>query len=266
MKKYTSLLLALLLACGTMIACEKDEPSETSALVTEASETEASDSQVQTQDDTREGFALRGQKYRYNNNDILILEVENTTDTHSSAAVTVTFYNEAGEAVKTQKKTFSQFPAGYKQSVLFQPQCSFDSYTLELSLEEYTGEVYISTFCPGRTIEIEKKEMPLPPYTDMTRYPTLIAKFPICFGPCTNLPEQYGLSVSGDIVLFDNTGTIYGIFSQWSEIYPNIDSKTSGTIDFEILHSKDPDWKFPDELTGELTAIMFPEFRLIQLP
>lgn len=259
MKRLIAFLLVLFLAGGTVIGCEKDEAKD------ESSKTEAVLTDYDRVD-SLQGFIVKGQKHPFNNRDILILDVENTTDSNYTVKISITFYDEAGEPIKTQKKTVEQFPAEYKQAGLFRPQCIFDSYICELSLEEYTGEVYISTFCPERTIDIEKKEMPLPPYTDMTRYPTLIAKFPIRFGPCTSLPDQYGLSVSGDVVLFDNTGKVYGIFSEWSEIYPNIDSNSSGTIDFEIFHSKDPDWKFPEELTGELTAIMIPEFSLIQLP
>ena len=40
---------------------------------------------------------------------------------------------------------------------MFQPHCQFDSYTVELSLEEYTDTAYLSTFsCEKYASEIRR--------------------------------------------------------------------------------------------------------------
>ncbi len=167
MKKLTAILLALLLACGTMIGCDKETPqnepagketTEQGSKETSPSETEPQMDDVikdYDQDDSQQGFIIHGKKYNYKGNeafdeygaytagDVLLLEVKNTTDTNYTAAVTVNLFNEAGEKIGTQKREFEQFIAGYKNYFLINTKDSFASYTCDLTLTEYTGEVVV---------------------------------------------------------------------------------------------------------------------------
>ena len=260
MKKLTALLLAVLLICSTMIGCKQEDiPGDEST----ENGTESKTTQPQNgpfiegilddydKEESQKGFTIKGKKYPYNDNDVLILEVENTTDTHYSTTFVVTFYDEAGEIVKTQKKSLEQFPAEYKQACVFQPECQFDSYTCKLYVGEYTGVDYLSTLSCGKyTKEVHGwVGEPKTSYYIRTQGN---------FGPCTIIPEGNRMRVWCDVVLFDNTGKIY-IIKQSPLFFDNTDITKLSNNDMLLLESKeDLNMQIPEELTGELTVIVAP--------
>ena len=249
MKKLTAILLAILFACTPLIGCKQNTPQgdPNGNETTQHGTTETDDyDHVETQ----QGFSIKGEKYPYQNNDVLILDVENTTDTHYTATFTVTFYNEAGDAIKTQEKTIEQFPAKYKQPCLFQSNLQFASYTCEISVEEYTGSDYLST------LSFEKESFDVQRHDTIReyggpKYPSLYLQVPVSFGPLTILPENNFLSIRCDVVVFDN------VYSKKVN-YRNTDKRLSGSLDVELLYSTDPDWEWPEELKGRLSVIVAP--------
>ncbi len=255
MKKLTAFLLALLLACTPLIGCKQNTPQSdpNGNETTQHGTTETDDyDHVETQ----QGFSIKGEKYPYQNNDVLILDVENTTDTHYTATLTVTFYNEAGEAIKTQKKTIEQFPAKYKQPCLFQPRLQFASYTCEVSVEEYIGPDYLSTLSFEKyNIAVRRFENKFAGYPNV-RKTSISVQVGSSFGPSTSLPEGKNLMVQWDVVVFDNTGKIYTI-AQQKQTFRNTDTiKTTYNSIVLISSTEDLDLQIPEELKGEVTVIL----------
>lgn len=167
MKKLTAIILALLLACGTMIGCDKETPQNKPAgkETTEQGSKETSPAETEPQmddvikdydrEDSQQGFSIKGKKFYYTGNesldprsgysagDILILNVKNETTTNYTVQLTVSLFDEEGGKIKTETQEFEQFIAGYQNYFLFDSKKPFATYTCDLSLVEYTGEVIV---------------------------------------------------------------------------------------------------------------------------
>ena len=208
------------------------------------------------QEESQKGFTIKGKKYPYNENDVLILEVENTTDTHYTPTFKVTFYDEADKVVATQEKKLEQFPANYTQACAFQPECQFDTYACELSLEEYTGPDYLSTFTCGKfTTKAKKAELPYD-----NPYMTHIYVSTYCrFGPCS-IPTRMIIRIGCEAVVFDNTGKIYTIIDQcgFASAAETVDIERARSDALILVEMDGLNHQIPEELTGELTVIEYP--------
>jgi len=280
MKKITTFWLAILLACGTMIGCQQDT-LQGSSNENEAGQQESTDDKAETaetlpkfedviteydQDDSQQGFSIKGKRYTYKGNavmeqwapnvypagEVLLLHVTNETDTNYSATLTVTYLGENGEKIKTEKQTFEQFAAGYQRYFLFTPESDYASYTCELSLTQYTGEIYVDKIsCEFANLEerdfwIDALQM----QDDLTKYPSVLANFTV-----KQLPHPE-LKISRIIIIFDNTGEIYLIRKVGNNKY---DAKTESTekyFSFSVYQTTEKELVWPEELTGEINGIV----------
>jgi len=291
MKKLTAVLLALLIALGTLTGC-KQEPvkgevneKETNQQIDGGKETQQHNptkddtDPVETfpptedfikdydQDDSKQGFSIKGKRYSYKGcvmerlarkvypaGEMLLLNVTNQTDTNYSATLTVTYLDENGEKIKTEKQTFKQFAAGYQKYFLFNPQKSYASYTCELSLTEYTGEILANKIsCAGINRVFEDKDYIWNFYfdnNDNQKYPTITAQIKMELLPH---PE---FRYSKLFIIFDNTGEIYMIQKQGNE---KVYAATEPGDDYHTVNLYQTTEKklvWPEELKGELKAIV----------
>jgi len=274
MKKLTALILALLLACGTITGCEKgnsgeettknnNKLAETKVVETKAPETKVGDTEVpetnpeNKSESVSECLSIQGQKYPYDDVDILILEVENPTDTHYTAIIKVTFYDETGKTMGTQVRKIQELPAGNKQNCLFQPNRQFASYTWEVSsLEEYTGTVCLNTLTTEKySTEVTRRtNTPTGSGTEFRAMFFIPVKFR--FGPYTDIPEGNVLKTEWNMVVFDNTGKVYTIVRSLQNHF-NTEGVAARGDDEIILESyEDPYLPMPDELKGDVSVIM----------
>ena len=83
---------------------------------------------------------VSGEKYTYNNEDILLLCVENQTNKNYDVTIIVHYFDAAGIEIKSQKQTFTGLASGYQNYFLFQPNSTFDAYTHTMELEEIDSE------------------------------------------------------------------------------------------------------------------------------
>ena len=280
MKKITVFLLAILLACGTMIGCQQDTLQGASN-ENEAGQQESTDDKADTdetlppfedvikeydQDDSQQGFSIKGKRYYYKGNavmdefdarvfpagEVLILNVTNETDTNYTATLTITYADESGKIIKTEKQTFKQFAAGYQKYFLFEPIKSYTSYTCELSLTEYTGEINIDKIsCEFANLEerdfwIDTLQM----QDDYTKYPSILARFPVKLLPH---PE---LIISRIVIIFDNTGEIYLIRKLGNYTLAAATGSIEDMIDCEVYQTTEKKLSWPEELTGEINGIV----------
>lgn len=278
MKKLTALLLAMLFTCCTMISCDKDAPHEASnSNETTQSETSAPTEDIikdYDQDDSQQGFTIYGKKYYYKGNsfndqytgysegDVLLLTVTNETDIDYKARVKITYLDENGEKIQTQSKSFNQFIAGYKNYFLFQPGKEYASYTCELTLTELTEEEKAEILVDKLTYTFEGLREKIMPDAEKVfaegvkvDVPTILGKVKMTFSE--EVPRKY---VNGLFVLFDNTGDIYFIDTCGRPTHAaggfQIEWTQDPYIYFDREHRAKAEW--PEELKGELTALMFP--------
>ncbi len=269
MKKLTAFILALLLACTAIVGCEKDEPATGNKQETTQSgkkettpvETKPPREDVikdYDQDDSQQGFSIKGKSYYYKGNDVvfgevypsgevLLLNVANETDTNYTATLNVTYLNESGEKIKTERQTFKQFSAGYQRYFLFRPGTAYDSYTCVISLEEYTDEIVADkiSFKFDGFLERRYTIDELIQQGDYNRYPSLAVRF-----SCTELTHPQ-VDISRTFVLFDNSGEIYMI-----QKMGNIGNTSMiGDTVWPVYATTEKSLTWPEELTGEVNGI-----------
>jgi len=302
MKKLTAFILALLLACGTVIGCEKDTPGEettkhqnetveTKPVETEAPETKPVESDVhetkpaetkatETQSDPKElldkyaehdlseqGFSIKGKGYYYKGHpedyyqgfyarDLLLFDITNETDTNYTIIVTATYFDKNGKAVDLDKKKIDQFAAGYQRYVLFDTKKAFESYTFQISVTEYTGEIYhLDTFSHGILEPFEKMDTIwelVVEENDFSDYPTIMTQL-----VTKEQPHSETLVIKSRwILLFDQTGEIFLVVKRGNDTFFPTD-KPKESFDSIILHqTTQKKLVWPEELKGELSCIV----------
>lgn len=86
------------------------------------------------------GFTVRDRKYTFEENDLVVLNVENGTNRNYSIKLHGKYLDENGNVLKEETQTFEGFAAGWKNYFLFRPEIKFDSFTYTLETKEFTGE------------------------------------------------------------------------------------------------------------------------------
>ena len=131
MKKAFILIVAALLVLLSLCACEETdtdynisnfdsesrfqveiEPDNNTSQ--ENNNTEASRAEIQNAT-----FLVKDKKYVYKEKDVVLLDITNETEQNLSITITMTYFDEEGEALKTEERFFEQFAAGYQNYFLF---------------------------------------------------------------------------------------------------------------------------------------------------
>ncbi len=273
MKKLIAILLALLLVCGTLMSCDKDVPGEetiknqnnpveTKPVDTDAPEAEPVEEGVYAEQyHSQQGFSIKGKGYSYKGNElmkgegvypageVLLLNVTNETDTNYSVLLSVTYFDENGEKIKTDSQRFKQFAAGFERYFLFTPQAPYASYTCDLSLTEYTGDVYVDKF----HFEFEKlteRNTRVRGIEDTSTHPVLFVQF-----ENKQLPHPL-VYLSRTVIVFDNTGEIYHIQKIGEEKNDPITEPQSTYSTVSVYYTTEKKLVVPEKLTGELEVIV----------
>ena len=272
MKKLTAFLLAMLFTCGTMISCDKDASYE----VSKGNETTQSETSAQTedvmadydQDDSQQGFSIKGKTYYYKGNsfydhyyeysagDVLLLTVTNETKIDYEVTVKVTFLDENGEAVNTQSKSFDQYIAGYTNYFLFQSHKEYASYTCDLSLTEISKEKKDDIIVDNLTLTYGGMREKIEPDPEKLFFEGVFNEVPVILA-------RTGFEITGEIkhknvacrfILFDNTGVIH-LISSFSFLTFNPPA-SDHYVYIEREHRSKVN--LPEELKGELVMLEFP--------
>lgn len=249
MKKYLSVLLLISLLLVSMVSCNNVEtpqnnPSDTTATNSDSTPvfTDSIKDYDMVDDSSTEGFIIKAKKYKYEDNNVLLLNVKNTTKTNYSVSVSVDFCDSTGNTVKTESQTFEGYAAGYEKLFLFEPQITFDSYTYKVTVEEYTGECY-AQHVDVWFDKLYEEFMYIDP-SDVTKHPTAYARCNV------NNLSGTDLIMKGKFVLIDNTGKIFKITSLNGKI-----SITTQYKDVEVSYSRENDTALTEELKGKVSGI-----------
>ncbi len=82
-------------------------------------------------------FIITEKKYEYKEKNFMLLNVTNDTGKNCNLTITGTFYDEAGDVVRIQQQTYHNHPTGWSNYFIFYPDMKFDTFTYEVSAEEY---------------------------------------------------------------------------------------------------------------------------------
>ena len=188
-------------------------------------------------------FVFKEKKYEFQGNNLVIADVKNETENNYTLVVHCSYFDEAGEQVFAESRTYEGWAAGYTQPILFLPMMAFDSYEYSIEVQPYDG------VCLGKMHTLEFSGLQI-----------LDIGPPIIWG---GIQETNNNTVPfyrcATCVLFDNTGKIYGLYTRGIE---KINGAGNGLHKATMLvyefTTEEIIW--PANLTGNLQCIIVPYY------
>jgi len=195
-----------------------------------------------------EGFVIKSKKYDYEDNNVVIMNVENQTENNYTVTVDMIYCDDGGNEITKESQSFEGFASNWQKYFLFQPNKSFASYEYTLTTEEYGGE------CLGNKFTYKfagvKEDRGVIAYDEIS-----VTYGRIIFGSFLysyDYPELLGYKFTP--IFFDNKGDLFSIVkvgSQGNEP-PNLEQEDLAKL---VIGTKDSvEW--PEELKGETTGIL----------
>jgi len=155
MKKYLCLILSVLLT-ASFTACDIENsatpdgsPSPPTSVTPNGSQLPSTSvtptiKPTTTPDKTTEVdgvFSVSQKKYTFKGNNVMLLNVENTSDTAYSIEITASYKNTGGNNIKSEVISFEGFAPNWSNYFVLNPQISFDEFEFELKATPYSGPV-----------------------------------------------------------------------------------------------------------------------------
>ena len=255
MKKSISVILLISFILLTLIGCSNTETPTNTPDDTTAGDNSSEPAFVDpikdydTIDETSaEEFVIKSKKYDYEDNNVVIMNVENQSENNYTVTVDMTYYDDGGNEITKESQSFEGFASNWQKYFLFQPNKSFASYEYTLTTEEYGGE------CLGNKFTYKfagvKEDRGVIAYDEIS-----VTYGRIIYGSFLysyDYPELLGYKFTP--ILFDNKGDLFSIVkvgSQGNEPQ-NLEQEALAKL---VIGTKDSvEW--PEELKGETTGIL----------
>lgn len=90
-------------------------------------------------------FIITEKKYAYKEKNFMLLNVTNDTGINCDLTITGTFYDEAGDVVRIQQQTYRNHPTGWSNYFIFYLNMKFDTFTYEVSAEEFENDTLVES-------------------------------------------------------------------------------------------------------------------------
>lgn len=146
-KKIVALILIFAMVLTTFVGCAEEEQKKAGHVSDFDSQTHfqpgTSGEDSQTEANSTEQrpvtgeFVVNEKKYDYNDANLMLLSVENQTDTHYNVTIKGKYFDKNGETIKEETQTYECFPAGWQNYFIFYPKVAFDKFTYTLETEKY---------------------------------------------------------------------------------------------------------------------------------
>ena len=186
-------------------------------------------------------FTVTGEIYTYRGKNVLVLNAKNGTDTNYTVTIHVTYLDENGEALKSQKQTFDAFSSGGQKYFFFNPNLAFSSYTCTVEKTEYEGECYLHYVTTGGLWE--KPFI----YKDVSENKEWITASWIL-----NSAYTHDLYIACTYLIITEEGELY---FQDSRENNNILCVGEGTVDKTVKTGRLNTLTLPEELEGDILGI-----------
>lgn len=198
-------------------------------------------------------FLIKDKAYKYQENDVVLLDITNETQQNLSITITMVYYDEAGTEIKTEERFFEQFAAGYQNYFLFQPNTVFDDYSYTVNASVFDGEVIITKY-DFAFVGLEE-DRTAAWYNEDGMFdildrevPTLEAR--ITFGS-THTEKMY---VNVDMLLFNAKDELVAI----QKFGPAIDPRLEIGKEYKngiVYQTKETPMVWPEQYQGEIRAV-----------
>ena len=143
MKKFISVILMISFILLTLIGCNNtDTPADDTTAPTFVDVIKDYD---KIDDSSTEGFTVKAKKYDYEENNIVLLSVENQTESNYTVTVDMIYYDDGGNEIIKESQSFEGFAANWQKYFMFKPDRAFSSYEYKITTEDFDGECYGNT-------------------------------------------------------------------------------------------------------------------------
>lgn len=251
MKKTLAILLTLSILMLTLCSCGEE--------IAEQYEISNYDgvSEVSTNSDGK--FLVKDKKYDYDENDFVILDVTNTSETDCGVKITMTYFDESGKELGKEDKSFGSFSKGYQNYFCFAPEYAFETYSYNLEISEYTGQHYEDKV-EVKALQLSEAKMVFntayPPdevdgdnFIDFRKYPS------ITFSYTYSNTSTERLSVPVTFVIFNEKNEVIKLIDRTATIEPKW--KIGDDYDSFILYITSQDeLTWPEKYKGEIKTIV----------
>ena len=202
MRRIIAFFLIILCTIPLLFSCGKEDDTEASQMAEGSSDGDITISDGSGNDDA---FTIEERKSTYGDEDLAILYVKNNTENEYSLTVSVSFFDTDGkEAAGDMTKTRTVF-AGLETCYIFRPMAKFFRFEYKLSAEKKESLSNGGFSIPSHvTVELIPNPVDLYEKREIIR-----ATVSYSLKIQNDFPEAKWLS--GNFVLFDNTGEIYAI-------------------------------------------------------
>ena len=229
MRKTVSMLLIIVTMISVLSGCSSNESTEyvisdydSESIIQVSKSEELSASQGEntsesTEEDT--AFLVKHKIYAYEENNIVIVDITNETETDYNFTITGNYLNDDGEVLKAETKSF-MFPADYQKYFLFQPGIPFSEFTYTVEMTETTETCfakYLSLKFKGVRETVMTSDEP---GDDYTFYPSIIAETSSSYVGQENILVGFHLTW----LIFDEDDqllSIFGNLESYKSYYPN---------------------------------------------
>lgn len=197
------------------------------------------------------GIVIRERKYTYRETNLMILQVENTTDRAYSVTVSGTFYDKTGKELGTASKTFEEFASKHKRYFLFNPEFVFERFEYTVETTKHGGD------CPAALLTAEfvglrQGYAPSFETTAMKTQPTILGGMTI--RNYSNVSLDIGIQY---LILFDENNEIFSISS--SGTAQNIEA-SGGAVEarysFHVYQQEDKIKDWPEAIRDHAHGII----------
>lgn len=268
MKKALILISVLLLSLSALFACKETDTDynisnfdsesrfqveiEPDSNTSQENSNNTEASRVEIQNAT---FLVKDKKYVYKENDVVLLDITNETEKNLSITITMTYFDEAGDELKTEERFFEQFAAGYQNYFLFNPDMVFYTYSYTVNASVFDGEVIINKYEfkfvgleETRSLANYDENMNMLPNPENKYYPTLEAR--VTFSS-THTVKMY---VGVDMLLFNEQDELVAICKFGPPISPKLEigKEYKSAV---LYQTKEETMVWPEQYKGDIRAV-----------
>ena len=190
-------------------------------------------------------FVFYEHKYDYADQNLVLMDVKNETDTNYTLTIHYTFYDAAGEEIISDSKIFDGIASGMQKTILLWEAVAFDSYSYTIETTPFNG------VCVEENFSMKLKEIWVG-RANIGRelYPALVGNVVE-----TNFNSTFFYRCA-TVILFDNTGKVYGMYSMGIESCNAQYIESPNRSAFCAYIHKGDEMIWPEELTGDLRCIV----------
>lgn len=196
-------------------------------------------------------FLVKEKKLSFEGKDLVLLDITNESNTCYSITISGSFYDQNGTELCSEKKVFDQFSAGFQNCFLFEPKINFSDFKYTIEASPYSGAEYAKGISfhfvgieEGRGMIMSQVQQ-----DDLTKYPTLFAKFTYR-SDC-----DVSVMAAATLILYNANDEIVAIKNYTPLVTPEMEFGDDEKV-WQLYQTTDDELIWPEQYKGEIKALI----------